>query len=597
MSIIDNNINETKEEYAAMIMERHYLGDDNFMFTPHHLVIGEYFEDEKVFRDKNGNKFFTINDEKSLTSEIPYIFTMCEKLTNLKHTLKMKQPVPMKELISEYEWYCKQFIYYAGYLEDGRNFFRVLSLKDLKTDVEKSYSFIEEEPDLPEIVEVKDEETDEEVVTKPLTDKAENVILDIIARKYNMEELRKLREKVKENKEEYEDVIDAIDLQIETLEDEKKAAESKKFLDDYMDLIAIRSHTKTLPIIKKNVPTEPREKPANPYKEKIDIEEVFKKVTKTLIAQDEAARRLITELARKEIDDRKKREGILLTGATGVGKTKLIDLIAENIDKPLLKVDTTQLTVPGYVGEDIEQVLYRLYKKCGEDKAKTERAIIYFDEIDKKGSEKKSDVSGQGVLNVLLPFIEGSEYDATDDTKHSKDTVRIKTDNMTVIFGGAFTDVYKNLKKENEIGFTGEQTSLSKPTYRKAEAKDFVEHGLMTNEFMGRVTVIKLNDLDLEDIKRVLLESDQSQIRIQQEIFEKIGVKLTFTDGYSDAVAKRAYEKKTGARALNGIIDESTWRAFDEVYCSNGEYEEVILTEETVEDNTKYQLVKKKDKK
>ena len=111
---------------------------------------------------------------------------------------------------------------------------------------------------------------------------------------------------------------------------------------------------------------------------------------------------------------------------------------------------------------------------------------------------------------------------------------------------------------------------------------------------MGRVIVVKLNDLDVDDIKRVMLESDESAMKIQEEIFKKLNVKLTFTDGFATEVAKQAEEKKTGARGLNGIIDEATWKAFAEVHEHLGEYEEVILDENTVNDSSSYQLVKKK---
>ena len=324
----------------------------------------------------------------------------------------------------------------------------------------------------------------------------------------------------------------------------------------------------------------------------IDINDLFQKVTKTLIAQDEPARRVIAEIARKEVDSRKKKEGILLTGATGVGKTELMRLIAKHLNKPFHKVNSTQLTIPGYVGKDIEEVLWELYVECEGDIDKAEQAIVFFDEIDKKGSGKKSDVSGQGVLNVLLPFIEGSVYDAYPDSKNTSNKVQIDTSNMTVILGGAYTDVYKNLIERNEIGFGSQVSTI--PKYRPATTQDFVERGMMTDEFMGRVTVVKLNDLDVESIKRIMLESDQSAMKIQKEIFEKLGVKLTFTDGYTTAVAENAYQKKTGARGLNGIIDESTWKAFDEVYCNPGEYDEVILDEESTKDSSAYQLVKKK---
>ena len=175
-------------------------------------------------------------------------------------------------------------------------------------------------------------------------------------------------------------------------------------------------------------------------------------------------------------------------------------------------------------------------------------------------------------------------------TAHEK--VKIDTSNMIVILGGAYTDVYKNLVEKNIPGFNG--VISSKPRYRKATTKDFTDRGMMTDEFMGRVTVIKLNDLGVDDIKRVMLESDESAIKIQEEIFNKMGVKLTFTDGFASEVAKQADEKKTGARGLNGIIDEATWKAFGEVHSHRGEYEEVILDENTVNDSSNYQLVKKK---
>ena len=116
----------------------------------------------------------------------------------------------------------------------------------------------------------------------------------------------------------------------------------------------------------------------------------------------------------------------------------------------------------------------------------------------------------------------------------------------------------------------------------------------MTKEFMGRVTVIKLNDLTQDDLKRILREGDKSATRIQEEIFRKIGVKIRFTDGYIDKVAEKAFKKKTGARGLNGIVDESTWRAFNEVYQNEDVYSELVLNEESVEDSSKYKLIKKR---
>ena len=150
-----------------------------------------------------------------------------------------------------------------------------------------------------------------------------------------------------------------------------------------------------------------------PIKNYINLEELYKNVTKTLIAQDEPTRRVITEIARKEQYPSSKKRALLITGPTGSGKTKMMELISKYLDRPFYKVDSTQLTIPGYVGKDLEEVLWDLYVKCGRDADRAEHAIIFFDEIDKKGSSRKDDVSGKGVLNVLLPFIEGSTLSLT----------------------------------------------------------------------------------------------------------------------------------------------------------------------------------------
>ena len=165
---------------------------------------------------------------------------------------------------------------------------------------------------------------------------------------------------------------------------------------------------------------------------------------------------------------------------------------------------------------------------------------------------------------------------------------------MTVILGGAFTDVYKNMKIDNEIGFGKEKSSEA--VYKEAEPEDFVEYGQMTNEFMGRVVIVKLNDLSIEDLKNVLLKSEQSALRIEEDIFRKLGVKVKFTDGYINAVAEKAYKKKTGARGLGGIVDKSTWKAIDEISNNPDVYKQVTFDEKSVEDSNQYKLTKIKKK-
>ena len=137
--------------------------------------------------------------------------------------------------------------------------------------------------------------------------------------------------------------------------------------------------------------------------------------------------------------------GILLSGDSGVGKTYMVQLIADYLGVPFVRVDSTTLTSPGYSGRDLEEVVYELYEKCGKDVKKAEYGIIFFDEIDKKGSGRKDDVAGQAVLNHLLTLLDGSDIYAVKSTKAygPQDEVKINSKHMVIIAAGSFPDVYR----------------------------------------------------------------------------------------------------------------------------------------------------------
>lgn len=536
--------------YVATVMNRHYISENAFIFSVSHTVLGTLDEKNNIFKDRNGNEYLSIVDDTLMMSEVPYGVTNLIPIENLKETLG--QDMPLHEAIKEYERQCKNRFYYVSKLNDGKIFYMSFNQDMIKQDMEAR---------------ITEENTSSDKVTKsqssaskflkedfPMDPELASLIIQIADGAYSREELKEIRENLLEEANDIDQTIKYVD--------EKLTSDSKKGSN-------LTSKAK---------------------KSKININDVFNKVTKTLIAQDMPARRVIAEITRKELYPSKKQDAIILTGATGVGKTKLMELIAKYIDKPFIKVDSTQLTIAGYKGKDIEEVLWELYEKCGRDKEKAENAIIFFDEIDKKGSPKKEDPSGQGVLNSLLTFIQGEEYTATPSVKDGTEQVKINTSNMTIILGGAFSDVYGDLNEKQKAGFISKkEESKIKPT-----TEDFVEKAMMPGEFMGRTLVVRMNDLDVEAIKRIMLESDESAIRIQQEIFQMLGTKITFTNEYIDAIAEDAVKKKTGARGINAAIDESTWCAFDEVSCNEGVYSEVIIGEETVKDPTKYQLIKRK---
>ncbi len=569
-------MNDNQNNYIATVMDKHCVGADTYIYSCSHLVLGSIDLATNIFTDQYSNCYGPMMDPTLMSSELTKAYANMIDMASLDLVVEGTESV--QEKLMEYEDRCKDIIYYVSKLDDGIPFCIPLTISQLAEQTKNSYINQEVKKESGAAVESTNSEagsrieevTEEEYQEyyEQMDPELEDLVISIIKGEKSLEEIKEIRKSLDKEKEDVISVIDTIDLQIEATETGKSS-------------IAMQ---------------ELAEKEEPDYKEVtddnfIDTEDLFNKVTKTLIAQDEPARRVIAEIARKDMNKKKKKDGLLLTGSTGVGKTELMRLIAKHLGKPFLKINATDLTTAGWVGKDIEECLWELYLKCGCDVKEAEQAIIFFDEIDKKGSSRKDDHSGKGVLNTLLTFIEGATYDACADTKSSTNKVKIDTSNMTVVFGGAFSDVYKNLTEKGEVGFN---KSVEKKV-KAATTTDFIEKAMMTDEFMGRVAVIKLNDLKLEDLKRVMLESDESAIKIQERIFAALGVKITFTDGYLNAIAENAIKRKSGARGLNSVIDETTWEAFDEVYkkTNRGVYSEVIVDEETVKDPSHYQLVKK----
>ena len=580
-----------QEFSVAAIMERHNIDEDISFFTCSNVVKGYYDEKRGVFTDVNNNEYTTMDDVKLLNSAHRYAYN------NVLGTEELRQMVgnnsmSLDKCIEIYKNICKDEIWIAGLISETESYIASVNISNL----ESQYKELKEKVKVNPFISTKEKATikeDKSTKTIPQSKQLEELKFMVMENKLSKEELIKLSDDLQNKIDDIDSLLESVNISLESkgvrvntrVEDLINSARSTKsandlareFADDEPD--PFQEYEKRREIKRKeNLP--------------IDIGKVFKEVTKTLVAQDEPTRRVIAEIARKTMNDRKKREGILLTGDTGVGKTLMMELIAKNIDRPFYEIDSTQITVPGYVGKNIEEYLWDLYETCGRSVSKAENAIIYFDEIDKKGSPKKDDVSGKGVLNLLLKFIEGSSYDASKSLRDSGQKVTIKTSNMIVILGGAFTDVYSQLGIKNTAGFTGNVSTEKKE--RPATVDDFVKYAMMPEEFMGRVNIVRMNSLDVESLKRILNESDKSALRIQQEIFEKLGVKLTATDSFVTKLAEEAEKKKTGARGINGIIDQATWMAFEDAYTHPEEYSEIIINEESLEDPSIYQKVYKK---
>jgi len=511
---------------VATIMNRHYLGENAYIYSFDNCLVGDYDEELDVFMDRNGNEYSSITDLSLLYSEIPQGFANLVELKDIRK-LFPDEDLSISDAIALYNDQCRDIAYLIGVGSNGTIFTMPINMNEIINGIESAREEAMEEAEA-------DKKYLENMEEGIIPDEYVDLINDIINGKYNLEQLKFLRESLQYGRDNLDSVLDTLDLQIES---DSLGIPLGDAADIYEEEVEEEEEI---------IPEKEEVKDTRSEYEKrglMDIDKLFNQITKTLVAQDEPTRRMLIELARMDLKNHK-RNGILLTGESGVGKTLLMSLIAEYCDRPFLIVDSTQLTMPGYVGKSIEQYLWELYVACGKDKEKAERAIVFFDEIDKKGSSKKDDVSGKGVLNILLKFLDGTTYEACENGQHKTPGtyVSLDTSKMKVILGGAFTDVYKNMKSSNGIGFNAvrEEVDSKNPTM-----EDFVTKAMMSDEFMGRVPIlIKMNDLDEEAIKRIILESDDSALKQEEASFDEIGVKLTVTPEYLDGIAHRAYKKR-----------------------------------------------------
>lgn len=510
--------NQKEFNDVAILMEKMAMNEQSFVFKPIHVLEGKYIREEDLFVDKYGNVFTSIKKSHIGLQEVNEYFAFPSRIDDLKKVYKTRN---CEEPIGAFFDRICEYAYLGTVNDENGELALVNVLFESLLDVERN-KLNEQSAEMKDAVgkdimfALKEEAIQDLLEMQDLSDIKSN--------------LNEMLEAIKATKEE---------IKKHETPDKEARTEEKTIVD--------KKENKKLPF---------------------DINDMYNYVISKVIGQDDAVKKIILSFAFNYLAsnsqgfDEIQPTRCLITGPTGVGKTMILETIIEYLDKnnqikiPMVKVPTSQLTVAGYVGMNLEDILNELVLKspdCSDALSKVEYAerngLVFFDEIDKKGSASNGDVAGRGVLNSLLQFFDGSNYEVSVN----RNKFYFNTKYLNIFASGAFTNVKDT--KSKICGFNNSELSTCGESL---DIKDYIREGQIPNELMGRFhQIVELDQLNIKALQSILKSSLSSPLLVEARKLQLLGVELKWSEGFIEAVAREAYKLNLGARPLKTIIEKA----------------------------------------
>ena len=566
---------DNKLEYA-LIVRKFELGNSIFIYRPERIVLGN-IKDNRIYCDHSNKTYDSIKDEYFNYSNADEGF----------YSLNMDQET-IKEYLDKDEDDISFFedkindMLLIGYINPLTDKFVVdeFSIDDLLADNLSQYYYMDKEGKEPKVK-----------CTIPI----DEIINIIEGTEYDRDKLMEITELLKDGEDRVNNYIrdnkDKVDIDdIGTISIDL----DNGFKAEINEGGEIEKEDDDEEIIYEEIEEEPSPKEQS--------RKLYKELKNRIIGQESAINTVCYVLYKNSrLEDGQKKTNCLLVGPTGCGKSEIINIIAEVYDKPLVHVDSNSNTAAGYVGDSLTDNLATLMVKAGGDQYRAEHGIVAFDEIDKRGISDRSNINGKAVLDSILRFAEGQEYNVEYKLGDNKYSIVFDTSNLTIFASGAFPEVFREkLKSHNKGNSIGFNTSV----YSKDEAKDNLRDlekeielthediatiGNMGPEFTGRFIIATLHKLSIDNLKKIMTESTISPLREEMNVLYKDNININYDDKFITSIAKKAYKEGSGGRGIRNNLEDLFKKIYEKVIFENNDDLEdengMIMLKATTDEN------------